>query len=1316
MSNVGQVAFRIVGTVVGAYFGNPALGYTIGSMAGDSLFPTDLGTVTGPRLSDLQVQTATIGVPIPLVYGQYAIAGNIIWSSGIIETKHKEKQGGKGGPTQTVKTFTYSVNIAVGICEGEIKDLLRVWADAVLIYDASDQRTDEADWQYVDRLARNARMLSSLVLIALSQTKDGMPAALMETYKGDEFQLPDPTIESWEGVGNVSAFRGLAYVVFTEFQLADFGNRVPNFRFEVIRYPVENPQWNPARAFFTGNSLFMNKDASVDPATPSMTLNGATDMQFVVYEQDPQNENPLDPYPKKPLLTVMWRGPQWHIGGPEGVGDEMRMYGSEVKTLNDDIVQPYQLFDHDGNSTLDGGYDIVNVYGPIHAGFNSDAKVSFVFDSTGNSMWVEENGNAWRWDMMVGYSLSMAVYKGFVGGAGIPVILTATGYDAGAKFQFSEDGTLFFAGFNAWRCSTPFNLATKHGFGYHIRVHNDGAGSASIEFADVSNSDLHWVLKVIRSSTSQDDSYVEIGTNGSGDYYLADNIPFRPNRLKFRVHMATDAPVGTEVRLRVRNYNSGIEFSVARAYTTHTHPDANDYRYLIFDFANFIKGKAIIPHLVYNKLEISFAHGINGGTFGEHEFNIDEIEFMGGGGWWPLQFNKANVSEADDSKGPLYILNPQRVASRDGYTWPLGSPYLGPAKFNPAGQELHWNHPNGMTWAHLETPWELYTVVFKSQGAYQDPLLHGSGAFVWHPDGFHFWTIGKDNYLREYAIKAGPHDADELTLGEIVFDVCRKCGLREEQIDVSDLTEVVHGYTIGSVMSGRDIISPLRSYGFFDCVESENSLKWPTRGKAAVADYTVDDLGARASGSDRSALVRIARKQEAELPQRLRVHYAQSEKNYEAGEQSSSRTSVATTQTQDVEVAVAMTDSKAAQIAEVLLYESWIARNGYSFSVGNDKLPNEAADPITCPIEGRQERIRITNIDYNLAGILAIEAVRDDDGVYVSYALGTPNVNTGNVGGGAMDIPGTADAVLLDLPVLRDSDDNAGYYVALSAANASRFAGGALYRSPDGGVSYESVATILDEATMGTLTAALPAGPTDIIDEGNDLIVDLSAGDLESISDSQLLAGLNAAAIGADDRWEIIQFRDVAINSPPDGYTLRGLLRGRRGTEWAVGLSQIGDRFVLLDSSIVRVPMNITALGVAKPHRAVLVGQSLEAAPDVSFAGEGVALMPFSVVFVTGARDGSDNLTISWVRRGRIGTELASTGYDVPLSEATEAYEVEIMNGVTVVRTLSVTAQTAVYSAADQVTDFGSPQSSIIVRIYQLSAVVGRGYVTEETV
>ena len=54
-------------------------------------------------------------------------------------------------------------------------------------------------------------------------------------YPGSQDQLPDPLMEAIEGQGLVPAYRGTAYVVIENLALADFGNRVPQLSFEVVR-------------------------------------------------------------------------------------------------------------------------------------------------------------------------------------------------------------------------------------------------------------------------------------------------------------------------------------------------------------------------------------------------------------------------------------------------------------------------------------------------------------------------------------------------------------------------------------------------------------------------------------------------------------------------------------------------------------------------------------------------------------------------------------------------------------------------------------------------------------------------------------------------------------------------------------------------------------------------------------------------------------------------------------------------------------------------------------------------------------------------
>lgn len=183
----------------------------------------------------------------------------------------------------------------------------------------------------------------------------------------------------------------------------------------------------------------------------------------------------------------------------------------------------------------------------------------------------------------------------------------------------------------------------------------------------------------------------------------------------------------------------------------------------------------------------------------------------------------------------------------------------------------------------------------------------------------------------------------------------------------------------------------------------------------------------------------------------------------------------------------------------------------------------------------------------------------------------------------------------------------------------------------------------------------------------------------------------------------------------PQVHSLSGLLRGRLSTEWAVGSHTAGERFILLTNAVARELTASSSWGISKKFKPVTVGSTLGATTAQDFAYTARALKPYAPVHIVGSRSSGD-LTINWKRRTRIGGDWRD-GVDVPLSEESERYEVDIMQGVTVKRTITgLTSPTTVYTAAQQTTDFGSAQSSVTVNVYQLSAAVGRGDAGNATV
>jgi hypothetical protein len=206
---MGQMILTGVGAAVGGYFGGPMgaeVGGMIGGIIGGLLFPQHK-TVNMP---DLRIQNSAYGEPIQWAYGVMRVTGNVIWAAPPTVHTQEHREGGKGFLEPTYDTNNYQISFAVGLCEGPVVGLRRIWANGTLIYDVSNP----ADFE---QLSGSANMVTNFTF-----------------YNGSETQLPDPTMEATEGAGNVPAHRGMAYVVFQSLDLTNYGNTIPNLSFEVI--------------------------------------------------------------------------------------------------------------------------------------------------------------------------------------------------------------------------------------------------------------------------------------------------------------------------------------------------------------------------------------------------------------------------------------------------------------------------------------------------------------------------------------------------------------------------------------------------------------------------------------------------------------------------------------------------------------------------------------------------------------------------------------------------------------------------------------------------------------------------------------------------------------------------------------------------------------------------------------------------------------------------------------------------------------------------------------------------------------------------
>lgn len=110
------------------------IGSAIGSYIDNWLFAPKPEDIEGPRIKDRSTVAADPGVPIPLVWGADRLPGIVVHTTELIETKHKKKVGGKGGPPkQTQITYTYHVDIDFMLSEGPILGVGRIWGDGKIV-------------------------------------------------------------------------------------------------------------------------------------------------------------------------------------------------------------------------------------------------------------------------------------------------------------------------------------------------------------------------------------------------------------------------------------------------------------------------------------------------------------------------------------------------------------------------------------------------------------------------------------------------------------------------------------------------------------------------------------------------------------------------------------------------------------------------------------------------------------------------------------------------------------------------------------------------------------------------------------------------------------------------------------------------------------------------------------------------------------------------------------------------------------------------------------------------------------------------------
>lgn len=537
--------------------------------------------------------------------------------------------------------------------------------------------------------------------------------------------------------------------------------------------------------------------------------------------------------------------------------------------------------------------------------------------------------------------------------------------------------------------------------------------------------------------------------------------------------------------------------------------------------------------------------------------------------------------------------------------------------------------------------------------------------------------------------------AQEVEIYEIVQDVCERVKIPSNEIDVTALSSLgsIFGYTQDGQIAAKQIISDLSSLFFFD-IQDGKKLKFLPPNRSLSGSIAAKDLGTRVFGSDRPNTYALLREDITQLPYEINLVYFDQQRNLLENTVTGRYSQGNNVNVSTVNIPITISQSKAQSAINRAIQLAWIRRKKYEKLLLPPKyLHLQVGDRIQIQFSDRTDDLVISQIQTGANGIREVTAYFYS-GIGQSYTQVAVSNNIPAFS--PLRNEGSTVFYLLDINLVQDGDPDNGLYVA--ARGSTQFWNKyALFASRDGGANYGQLLSATGATTMGVVASALGNFTGSGVDSTNTISVVLESGSLISPTGLFLLGD------------EILSANTATLTAV-NTYTLSNLIRGERGTEWAIATHGSNERFYLL-GECDRLTGNLSDLNTSIDYKALTTGQALGDVSATSFTSTGKALKPYAPKSVSAYKP-VDDIIINWIRRDRKDNSSVGTPQ---LNEYNERYEIDIFNGASVVRTLTATSPTVTYTQAQQVTDFGSGQTAIVIKVYQISETVGRGYAASYT-
>lgn len=1279
------------GAALGGLFGpvGAIVGRAAGALAGgvlDRMFFGGGGTREIGRLADLEVQSSTEGAAIPRVFGRVRIAGEVIWATRFEEEGRSESAGGKGGGPKLVR-FSYFANLAVGICEGPVARIGRVWA--------------------------NGRLLD-------------LDRVTMRVHPGDETQQPDSLILARQGADAAPAYRGLCYAVFERLPLEAFGNALPQLTFEVIRPVGDLERTIRAVTLIPGATEFgyatteiqrVPREGATETENRHATT-AATDVDAALDELQA-----VCPNLEAVALVVAWFGDDLRCGEctlrPKVERADKTTRGAEWSVAGLTRAAAGVVSSSGGAPAYGGTPSDDTVVALIRAikarGLALTLYPFVMMDVPAGNGLPDPGGSAeqpaypWRGRITCNPAPGRPGTPDKTAAAA-PQVDAFVGTAAPSHFSLAGD-TVVYAGPAEW---------TLRRMVLHMAKLCEAAGGVD---SFLIASEMPGLSRVRRDNRRY--PFVEALTALAADVRSmlgpATRLSYAADWTEYFGHHPADGSGDVTFHLDPLWAHPAIDFVGIDAYWPLT--DWRDGDHLDRPLATGPLDRSRLAAAMTGGEGFDWYYASDADRRAQLRTPITDglgkpwiFRFKDVGGWWGNRHHD-RVAGVEQPAPTAWLagMKPIRFTEIGCPAVDRGpnQPNVFPDRRSSEGADPWFSHgtrDDAAQRIYLETFLEHFRPA--PGGTAANPLspLDGRAMVEW--DRSHVWTFD-----------ARPHpwfplaadvwaDGTNWTTGHWLngrlgaaplAGVAREllAAAPEVPLDAAGLTAVVDGLAVPEPSSPRAVLERLSEVFGFTVAETAEGLAMrdrPTRPDLAISgDDLVED--------PRGPTVETRRVEAADLSTDLTLGFLDSEADGQPSTVAARRAGPRRGE------AIGLPVSASAAVmrgrADALLADLEAGREQVAFALAPTALAPEAGDVVTLTQGGGTRSLLVQRIEDGPVRRVSARTIDLDIAARADRA--PPRRRRVP----AAAVVGPPVAVLLDLP---SNGAEADAHRPWIAATCRPWPGPlAVSRAVGGG--FAPLVTLDRPAVMGRLDGVLPAGPCWLIDRGTTVEVTLVAGTLASVTEQGLLDGANLAAVGSPATgWEVLQFRDALLIGERR-YRLGGFLRGQGGTETRAALgAPAGTRFVLLDRALARLPLTLDDLDRPLQLRVGPADRDVgdPAVAELTETPAGVGLAPYAPVRARLTAGPFGDLQITWTRRTRVGGD-GFDAYEVPLGETSERYEVDIMSGGLPLRTLASVVPSVDYAYAEQVADFGAPATSLDVAIVQISNSRGRGTLLRTT-